>query len=191
MTCGCSPKPSNDHKRDVMSTSAEAQKIIMPVQFLYLDDQTCVPCSGTGQALEQAIDSVSELLDALGVELQVEKIHISNRDIAQAYEFLSSPTIRVNGIDIDPLRTEEDCPSCGDLAGGDASVSCRNWHWRGEVSTTAPVGKIVEAITAAALQMSDAAQSWPPKEDVDTLYEMPQNMINFFSARANDQRTCC
>ncbi len=121
----------------------------MKLEFLYLDEAACAPCGETAQTLEAA---------------------------AEAARLLSSPTIRMNVVDIDPAVTEDDCPSCGTLAGDDTKVNCRVWHWRGEVFSAAPVGKIVESLMAA-------ATGGLPAADQSTAFTLLENLQRFLRAR--------
>lgn len=167
------------------------------VDLLFLDEETCAPCGGTAKALAEAETILKAPLKALGVALEIRKIHVADADIAIAQKFLSSPTIRVAGTDIDPARTEDDCPSCGALTGDSVSVSCRSWHWRGEVFQVAPVGRIVESILSQArsMQNSDCCESncCGGVEDakMDVPYIMPQNLVSFFEARKAQLKLGC
>lgn len=157
----------------------------LKVEFLFLDNNTCQPCSGTGRALEEAIEITAAPLAAMGVDLHLEKIHVVDKAIAQEHKFLTSPTIRINGHDIDPARTEELCSSCGDLTNGKTAVDCRNWHWRGTTHKSAPIGKIVEAIMAAATNNITALSA--DTSNADT-YIIPENLESFFNARQSGKR---
>ncbi len=182
MSCGCETK--------VAKTSNSADTTLK-VDFLFLDESVCAPCGGTSKALTDAIDMLAQPLKSMGIDLQVEKIHVVDQDVAVAEKFLSSPTIRVKGKDIDPARTEDDCPTCGTLAGDATSVSCRNWHWRGKVYQAAPVGKIVEAIMDAALPSSKSAADCCREAEDDEVYMLPENLKGFFAARARNEQLGC
>jgi hypothetical protein len=167
------------------------------VDLLFLDEETCAPCGGTAKALAEAETILKEPLKALGVALEIRKIHVADADIAIAERFLSSPTIRVAGADIDPARTEDDCPSCGTLAGDAISVTCRSWHWRGGVYQAAPVGRIVESVLSEArsMQNSDCSESsccgGVEDAQMEEPYVMPQNLVSFFEARAAQLKLAC
>lgn len=172
------------------SSIAETQStesLSLAVEFFFLDDNVCQPCSGTARALDEAIEITAAPLAVMGVDLRVEKIHITDKADAEAHKFLTSPTIRINGKDIDPARTEGECSTCGDLAGGKTTVNCRNWHWRGEVHQTAPTGKIVEAIMDAATRSTTGCCSGAPQEDP---YIIPENLEAFFEARESGEKRC-
>ena len=161
------------------------------VEFLFLDEDVCQPCSGTARALEEAVQITSAPLVAMGLTLQISKIHIINQEKAITHKFLSSPTIRINGKDIDPARTEGECGSCGELAGGKTTVNCRNWDWRGEVYQNAPIGKIVEAILEAAVKATKTGIESGDSKVTDDHYVIPQNLEGFFQAREKNEKSCC
>lgn len=170
---------------------------VLVVDLLFLDEETCAPCGGTAKTLAEAENILKEPLKSLGVELEIRKIHVVDAEIAIAQKFMSSPTIRVSGVDIDPDRTEDDCPSCGSLTGDAVSVTCRNWHWRGEVYQAAPVGRIVESVLSEArrMQNSDCCESsccgGVEDAEMQEPYVMPQNLVSFFEARAAQVKLAC
>lgn len=57
-------------------------------------------CVGTDRNLESALDLAREVLEATGVEVEVNKIHVESAGQARELRFVSSPTIRVNGCDL-------------------------------------------------------------------------------------------
>lgn len=168
------------------TASTVNQPNVLKLDFLFLDESVCKPCGGTGQALDEAVALVAAPLDALGLTLEVNRIHVATREEAIAHRLETSPTIRINGVDIDPARTQGECGSCGDIAGGQTTVNCRTWHWRGEVFSSAPTGKIVEAIMAAATTQPCCSQ-----DDGQDAYALPDNLESFFEARDNGEQRCC
>jgi hypothetical protein len=48
------------------------------------------------------VEHVKQMAVALGVQEKVEEIEVTSLDQAQQLRFLGSPTVRVNGVDIDP-----------------------------------------------------------------------------------------
>ncbi len=163
----------------------------LKVDFLFLDESVCEPCGGTSKAIVEAVGMLTKPLKSMGINLQVKKIHVANKEIAIAEKFLLSPTIRVNGKDIDPSRTEGACPTCGTLAGDATSVNCRTWHWRDEEYQAAPVGKVVEEIMAAALYSPDNEGCCCNDDKEGADFELPDNLKNFFLARRKDQQPGC
>lgn len=161
------------------------------IDFLFLDETVCNPCSGTGRALDEAIALTVAPLNAMGLELVLKRIHVRDEAMARDFQLLVSPTIRVNGNDIDPARTVEACGTCGEIAGGQTTVTCRNWHWRGEVYKAAPAGRIVEAILQAGVSITSGDSSCCPNKDLDDAYALPKNLKGFFANRQGQGNTCC
>ena len=173
------------------STNLKTGTSDLLVQFLFLDENVCQPCSGTADALDEAVQITAASLAAMGVDLKVEKSHVIGKEEAIAQKLLTSPTIRINGTDIDPNLTEGECGTCGDLAGGTTTVNCRTWEWRGEVYQNAPIGKIVEAIMDAAVSANKTQSSCCSGETVEDDYVIPENLEAFFVARQNNEKSCC
>jgi hypothetical protein len=63
------------------------------IEFLYFDG-----CPSHATLLPR----MQELLDREGVTAAIEQIRIENDDDAQAQRFLGSPTLRIDGQDVDP-----------------------------------------------------------------------------------------
>jgi glutaredoxin len=147
---------------------------IVNVDFLYLDLSQCGWCQGTESNLDQAIAKVSDVLQATGVELKLNKVHVANEEQAQSLGFTTSPTIRVNGRDIQLDYKEAKCTACSDLCGDD--VECRAWMYQGEQYTAPPEGMIIEAILRGVYGGSEESHSscCRSKQDV------PQNLKRFF-----------
>lgn len=148
----------------------QSNKRKITIDFLYLDLSVCTRCQGTDQVLEEAIMEVAHVLKAADIEVVVNKININNREIAIAYRFESSPTIRIDGCDIDMDVKESLCESCGDLCGSD--VDCRIWTYQGREYTVPPKAMVVNAILSA---VYGGKKEFEQKE-----YVLPQNLAQFF-----------
>ena len=131
------------------------------VEFLYLDDQVCGRCRETGRNLDAALDALAAVLAATGVQVTVDRRHVRTEDEARALGFMASPTIRVDGRDIQPEPGLDRCEDCGSLCGCDGGIDCRLWRWRGERYTAAPVPMIMEAILATAFAPPGRATKRP------------------------------
>lgn len=70
------------------------------IDFLYLDLNTCERCMATDDTLEEALSALSPVFQALDSEVTVNKVNITTRELAEQHHFISSPTIRINGVDI-------------------------------------------------------------------------------------------
>lgn len=115
--------------------------------------------------------------------MKVEKIHVQSEEQARKLKFVSSPTIRLNGRDIQLEVKESICEPCGDVAG--ESIDCRVWTWQGQEYTAPPKGMIIEAmlreVYGGATEQPHAA---PPVQDV------PDNLKRFFAGKQKKNRCC-
>jgi len=146
------------------------------IDFLYLDLTVCTRCIGTDANLEAAIGEVSGVLKTAGFDVVVNKVNITSKELAVKYEFVSSPTIRVNGRDIQPDVRESTCESCGDLCGD--SVDCRVWMHDGTEHRVPPKEFIVNAILRE-VYSQDTRTSVQDKRE----YQIPHNLEVFFRRR--------
>lgn len=151
------------------------KKRCLTIDFLYLDLTICSWCQGTETSLDQAIAEVAQVLSATDIEVEVNKINVVSIEQAHQLRFISSPTIRVNGKDIQLEVKESLCDSCGDLCGGD--VDCRIWVYHGKEYTVPPKAMIIEAILREVY--GDPHQ---PLQDNQTDFEVPENLKKFFIA---------
>jgi len=179
-------------------TSKKVINRVVELEFLYLDLDTCTRCVGTNKNLETAIQSVAEVLAFTKTELSINKILIENEEQALAHQFVTSPTIRVQGRDIALELRESKCDSCTDLCGCAEGTDCREWVYEGEVYSEAPVGLIVEAILSEIFGKSPSATA------VSATDAVPDNLKNFFVGKGapetavnasccseTEQQTCC
>jgi len=179
-TCGCNSE--NDEKVEESCCGSDCrcneesnytdEKII--IDFLYLDLNECTRCQGTDQNLEEAILEVENVLKSAGKEVEINKVNIISEELAKKYQFLSSPTIRVNGVDIQEEITEDNCESCGDLCGDE--VDCRTWEFKGETYSEPPKSLIVEGILKRVYGENEL-------ENNDDKYEIPENLKKFFKGK--------
>jgi hypothetical protein len=149
----------------------QAKKQIV-IEFLYLDLSVCKRCQGAETNLDKALEEVSGLLKAAGFDITVNKINIASKEMAVKHRFVSSPTIRVNGTDIDLEVKETACTECGDLCGD--SVDCRVWTHEGIEYTEPPKTMIINAILRAVYSRQDTIPD--PKSE----YRLPDNLKRFF-----------
>lgn len=159
-SCDCIPK--------------EKKKIL--IDFLYLDLDTCERCKGTDNSLLLAINEVTEVLKAANYEIEINKIQIDSKETAIKHKFISSPTIKINGKDIDLLMQETNCKDCGDICGD--SIDCRVWTYEDEVYTEPPKAMIINAILK---------EVYSPKSDgldkIEEEYIFPKNLEKFFNSK--------
>ena len=115
---------------------------VVDIEYLYLDLNTCERCVGTDKVLEIVLDELSNAFKTAGYSLEYHKVKIETAEMANAYRFLSSPTIRVNGRDICNSVQENNCGCCGDIAG--TQVDCRVFSYNGETYEVPPAEMIAE-----------------------------------------------
>ncbi|KYH33426.1 DUF2703 domain-containing protein [Neomoorella mulderi] len=177
--CGV-PSPGSPEKTagQEIGTSLVTQdnQRTLDIEFLYLDLDACTRCRGTGRNLEEALNEVAGVLQATGIKVNLKKIHVQTEEQALALGFVSSPTIRINGRDIQLEVRESLCESCGDLCGED--VDCRVWVYQGKEYTEAPKGMIIEAILK---HVYGGGMEAPAEREVPK--ELPDNLKRFFAAK--------
>lgn len=154
----------------------QPEKKKVAIDFLYLDLTVCERCQGAESNLDAALREVAAVLEAAGYAVQVNKINIRSPELAVQYEFLSSPTIRINGQDIAWDVHQTPCRACGDLCGAD--IDCRSWVYEGNEYAEPPKAMIVSAILKAVF--GGAPEAVEPKRE----YVMPQNLKTFFAGVA-------
>ena len=158
----CAPKP---------------QEKQITIDFLYLDLNVCQRCQGAETNLDAAIHEVSGVLKAAGFGVVVNKVNITSKELAIKHQFMSSPTIRINGNDIALEVKESSCVDCGDLCGED--VDCRVWVHDGIEYTEPPKALIVNAILK---EVYGERKIGPVKKEE---YRMPDNLRVFFDGLNN------
>lgn len=161
------------------------------VDFMYLDLDVCTRCQGTETSLEEAISEVARVLEATGVQVAIRKIHVQSEEQARELGFVSSPTIRINGRDIQLDVKESLCESCGDLCGED--VYCRVWVYQGKKYTVPPKAMIIDAILREVYGGAKGVSQGSPQTGV-----VPDNLKRFFSAKRRKEKqeehskpSCC
>ncbi len=152
--------------------SPGADRRSLVVDFLYLDLSVCQRCQGAESSVDQAVQEVSGVLESAGYEIVVNKVNISSRELAMKYHFDSSPTIRVNGVDIQLSVQESCCKECGELCGDD--IDCRVWVYQGVEYTEPPRAMVVDAILKTVYRGQESEVS------KHVHYQLPDNLERFF-----------
>ena len=168
---------TSDCCKPVQEDKSQGRKI--EIDFLYLDLGVCTRCQDTDNSLDEAISEVSQILKATDVDVVVKKINVISEKQAEALEFESSPTIRVNGRDIQLEIRESLCESCGDLCGDE--VDCRVWVYHGKEYSAPPKAMIIEAILREVYGTPDK-QGGSKKA-----YRLPDNLKKFFASMHGKQ----
>lgn len=165
--------------------ATEKKRIV--IDFLYLDLSVCAPCQGTESILDEAIKDVTNILEFTGVDVVVNKVNVINEEQAIKYKFVSSPTIRINGRDIQLEVKESHCQTCSDLSGEE--TDCRVWVYQGGDYNVPPKGMIIEAI------LKEVYGGTGSDNTVEQDYVIPDNLKNFYSAleirKLETESPCC
>lgn len=129
----------------------------LEIDFLYLDLSTCERCQATDKVLDEALDELREELKNVK-EIKVNKIKIMSDEEAKKHNFVRSPTIKINSVDIEEILTgkleEKDnyCESCAGVCGDACSevsgggTKCRIVEYRGKTYEAVPKEMIKDAI---------------------------------------------
>ncbi|NYE58413.1 DUF2703 domain-containing protein [Carboxydothermus ferrireducens] len=158
------------------------------IDFLYLDLNVCERCQETDNTLESAIDDVKHVLEMAGIEVVVNKINVINEELAKKYRFVSSPTIRINGKDIQLEVKENSCQSCGDLCGDE--INCRVFVYKGQEYTSPPKEMIIEAILREVFGGNEKENQIEDKPEEE--YVLPENLKRFYEGlKIKSKNYCC
>lgn len=143
------------------------------IDYLYLDLQVCDRCRSTDQNLEEALGLLRPVLQRLGYSLKLRKCHISTRALAIQYCFLSSPTLRINNIDLFETITENECGCCSEISGH--ATNCRSFEEEGQSVNVPSVKLLIERILIHILT----------KPEINTVkpYVMPENLERFYQKK--------
>lgn len=146
---------------------------IINIDFLYLDLSVCERCQDTETILEEAVESVKTVLELTGINVHLSKVNVNSEELAIQHRFISSPTIRINGHDIQLEVKENACDSCAELCGSD--VDCRVWVYKEQEYTSPPKPMIIEAILKAV---------YGTKEElfIEEPYTIPDNLKKFYTS---------
>ena len=156
------------------ANKSEINKRELVIDFLYLDVSVCERCQGTDNSLDEAIKDVSNVLKSTGIDVKLNKINVLNEELAKKYKFLTSPTIRINGRDIQMDYKESMCESCGDLCGDE--VDCRVWIYQGKEYTKPPKAMIIETI------LKEVYSGVISDNQEQNEYQIPENLRRFYQS---------
>ena len=146
---------------------------ILNVDYLYLDLQRCDRCQSTDQRLEEALELLRPVLHELGYSFNLNKIHLSTKDLALKYRFLSSPTIRINNIDLFETVTENECGCCSEISGH--VTDCRTFEEDDQTVNAPSVKLLIEKILLHILNK-------PKEKDIEP-YVLPENLEQFYQKK--------
>lgn len=176
-SCGC--------RSGSQTESVQQERKQLTIDFMYIDLEVCTRCKRTEENLNDAIAEVANLLKTIGYDVRVNSIFVENEEQAEALRFVSSPTIRINGKDIQLTTKESNCDTCGSITG--SNVDCRVWIYEGKEYTEAPKPLIINAILK---EVYGAGQN--TEEGREEPYVLPENLNLFFTAKREDKhKDCC
>ncbi|MFO8051603.1 MAG: DUF2703 domain-containing protein [Thermoplasmatota archaeon] len=119
------------------------------VDFLYLDLSCCERCRSTDETLDEVMKELRPELSLVD-HLSVNKIRIGNKDDEKQYGLKRSPTIRLNGEDLEEIVSgkleisDNYCSSCSDVVGED--TNCRTFEYDGGSSENIPKEMLREGL---------------------------------------------
>ncbi|MEN1761609.1 DUF2703 domain-containing protein [Anoxynatronum sibiricum] len=177
-------RPMKEQGIDSGQAAASSEGRCFQIDFLYLDVTTCNRCQDAERHLEEALEQVGETLKTAGIQVKVNRVHVNTEALARQYRFVSSPTIRINGNDIQQLVKESQCHSCGDLCGD--QVDCRVWLYRGQIYEAPPRAMMMEALLNQ-VYLGGGCCGAPAAAMPEKPYELPENLKRFYHAMAHQQ----
>lgn len=129
----------------------------MKIQLLYILD--CPWCLKTKRLLRES-------LKELKVEAEIEEILIDSEEKAKKYQFIGSPTIKINGKDIQEKVNKGKCLPCEELiekseeatefVKQECGCGCRVFSYKSKQCPYPPKEMMKEAIKKATLQSTTA-----------------------------------
>lgn len=129
------------------------------IDFLYVDLSECERCQSSDEILDEALRELREQIHGTGIStITINKTKITSDEQAEKHGLVRSPTLRINGMDIEEIVNEEYevkdnyCPSCKDVTGPECyevtggGNDCRVFEYEGNTYETIPKEMIKEAI---------------------------------------------
>ena len=166
--CGCAAAPAKE----------------VSIEYLYLDLHSCDRCVGTDAVLWEVVEVLRPALELAGFRVTCKKVEISTPQLAEAYRFVSSPTVQVNGQDIFDTVEENNCGCCGAIAG--VPVDCRVFEHNGQRLEVPTKEMLADAILKRIYQPGPCACGG---------YRLPENLRRFFEGKTQKEKTascgCC
>lgn len=176
------PNGTRESEEACCSCGCEApseKKVI--VEYLFLDLQSCDRCIGTDAALDEVMATLTPALKLAGFEIEYSKLEMKTAELAAKYQFLSSPTIRVNGQDICGSVKENSCGCCSEISGTD--VACRVFEYKGESYDVPPKEMLAGAILKTAFGAADSCSCGG--------YQLPDNLKTFYEGKTGKSACSC
>ena len=95
------------------------------------------------------------------------------KDLALKYRFLSSPTIRINNIDLFETVTENECGCCSEISGH--TTDCRTFEKDDQTVNAPSVKLLTKKILLHILNK-------PKQKDIKP-YVLPENLEQFYQTK--------
>ena len=108
---------------------------------------------------QPAVERVKEVLKEDGVTAEINEIHVSDPATAQALRFLGSPTLRIDGLDVEPSARSH----------SDYGMMCRTYVENGRREGLPSRGLIRAAIKEALAKGSSSSESREPTTQLTTV----------------------
>lgn len=93
---------------------------------------------------QEALGEIKEALEELGFSAEVEVILVDNPEKAQAYKFLGSPTIKINGLDLEAGRGDR--PVAPTATENFSLSACRTYIYEGSLYHYPPKEMLLEVL---------------------------------------------
>lgn len=184
--CGCGCGGSMEAESDACGCGCggecnEASEKKVVVEYLYLDLNTCERCMSTDDELDEVMMVLTPALELAGFDVEYNKVEMATAKMARQCRFLSSPTIRVNGLDICESVAENSCGCCSEISGTD--VDCRVFEYGGQSYEVPPKEMLAEAILRTAFGKPEGGCTCGN-------YEMPENLKAFYDGKSQKSCSC-
>jgi len=144
-------------KRTYQRTRGRMMKKLI-IDFLYLDLSSCERCQDTDRILDEVLSELGPNLRVVDY-LRINKIKMTNKEDEKKYGFKRSPTIKLNGRDVEEIVsgrsevTDNYCSSCSDVCGED--TDCRTYEYGEETSENVPKEMLKEGLLKVLCQYDD------------------------------------
>ncbi len=129
------------------------------IDFLYVDLSECERCQSSDETLDRALRELREQIHGKDISsITINKRKITSDEEAEEYGLVRSPTLRIDGKDIEEIVNEDYeikdnyCPSCEEVTGPECyeitgrGNDCRVFEYRGKTYETIPKEMIKEAV---------------------------------------------
>ncbi|MFO7990927.1 MAG: DUF2703 domain-containing protein [Thermoplasmata archaeon] len=134
----------------------------LQIDFLYVDLSRCERCQSSDETLDKALRELRASIHQNNIDsITINKRKITSDEQAEKHGLVRSPTLRINGTDIEEIVNEDYevkdnyCPSCEDVTGPECyevtggGNECRVFEYEGNTYETIPKEMIKEAIRKA------------------------------------------